>query len=73
MLRHPDILKLLFSNDLLSGAFHIILLKMTEDPKMLSFIGILYIDKATLEIEMEKHLKYLLIYFKFKTTLLFIS
>ena len=46
---------------------------MTEEPKMLSFIGILYIDKAILETEMEKHLKYLLIYFKFKTTLLFIS
>ena len=50
-----------------------ILLKMTEDPKMLSFIGILYIDKGILEIEMEKHLKYLLTYFKFKTPLLFIS
>lgn len=46
---------------------------MTEDPKMLSFTGILYIDKGILEIEMEKHLKYLLTYFKFKTTLLFIS
>lgn len=34
----------------------VVFLKITEDPKMLSFIRILYIDTIILEIEMEKHL-----------------
>lgn len=47
-----------------------VLLNIIDDSKRLSFMGILTIDTIMLEIKMEKHLKYLLIYFELKITLL---
>lgn len=49
------------------------LLKITEDSKALLFMGTVSTYTIILEIKMEKHLKYLRIYFKLKITLLYVS
>lgn len=50
-----------------------VLLNIIDNSKTLSFMGILPIDTIMLEIKMEKYLKYLLIYFELKITLLCVS
>lgn len=50
-----------------------VLLNIIDNSKRFSFMGILSIDTIMLEIKMEKHLKYLLIYFELKITLLCVS